>query len=363
MNLARSPYIVEIDLTGVSNVTGSKLELYLGTNIGTANPSYTFEKLIPASNNLKMYYNISPYIREYFDFTVWQNATGLAYNIATSTNFVVPYEVKRYKDESGTFTLLGTDTGNFMDGYNYYMDGYNATAVRVFLDEGEYFYNYDATIPTSQGNGIWGSFDVDMSTGDTIKYTNLRTGATHTETASGDGVKSFARVYLSYAADGNKVEMFAGGSSLKWTGTFKPQCEPKYKPVVIDFVNRYGSWSRIFFQKANKRSVAVKTNEYKFNPKELPYTSANNGQAKELNTNGIETITLNTGWVNDNYADYLEQLLLSERVTLLDYDVNPNYTPVKVKSKTLKKQTGLNDGMINYTLEFEFAFDILNNVI
>ena len=51
---ARSPYIIEVD---ESSVVGSKLELfyyYSGTSVPT-NPQYTIQKLIPASNNLKMY--------------------------------------------------------------------------------------------------------------------------------------------------------------------------------------------------------------------------------------------------------------------------------------------------------------------
>ena len=232
------------------------------------------------------------------------------------------------------------------------MDGYNATTPRVLLDEGTYFYNYDSTISTGQGNGVWGSFDCEMDIGDAVKYTDLTNGATHTETAISDGVKSFARAYLTYAPNGNKVEFLVGGSTVVWTAYFKPQCEPKYKPVVVDFVNRYGSWSRIFFQKVNKRSVEIKTNEYKFNPAVLPFTPSDNGQIKEFNTNGKETIKLNTGWVNDNYADYIQEMLLSENVTLLDYEVDTNYNPVKVKTKSLQKQTGLNDGMINYELDF-----------
>ena len=39
--------------------------------------------------------------------------------------------------------------------------------------------------------------------------------------------------------------------------------------------------------------------------------------------------------------------------------------PVKVKIKSsLKKQVpALNDGMMNYTLDFEFAYDMINTVI
>jgi len=49
-------------------------------------------------------------------------------------------------------------------------------------------------------------------------------------------------------------------------------------------------------------------------------------------------------------------------VHLLDYEVNTDYTPVKIKTKSLEKQKGINNGMINYTLDFDFAFDMINTV-
>ena len=360
MNLARSPYIIEVNESGQ---TGSKIELFLW-NTGTqpADPEYTLSKLIPASNKPETYYNISPYVREFFTFTKWQNATGLTYNIDTSDNYIVQYAVKRYKAVSGVYTLIDTLTGTFSDGFGYYEEGYNPSAPSVLLDEGTYFYNYDADISTGQNNGVWGSFDVQMDTGNSIKYTDLSDGSTITYVAASDGVKSFARVYLTYAPNGNKVEFIVGGTT-RWTGYFKPQCEPKYQPVTIDFINRYGSWARIFFQKAKRRSIEVKANEYKFNPKELPYISQDIRQTQEFNINGKESIILNTGWVNDGYAEYLQQLMFSEKILICDYENNTDYAPVKLKTKRLEKQTGLNNGMMNYTLEFEFAYDMINNVM
>jgi hypothetical protein len=360
MNLARSPYIIEINESGQ---TGSKIELFLW-NTGTqpTYPQYTLSKLIPASNKPETYYNISPYVREYFTFTKWQNATGLTYNQDTSDNYIVQYAVKRYQAVSGVYTLIDTLTGTFSDGFGYYEEGYNPAAPSVLLDEGTYFYNYDASISTAQNNGIWGSFDVQMSTGDSIKYTDLSDGSTITYVSASDGVKSFARVYLTYAPNGNKVEYIVGGTT-RWTGYFKPQCEPKYQPVTIDFVNRYGSWSRIFFQKAKTRSIEVKANQYKFNPKELPWIPQDIRQSQEFNINGKETIKLNTGWVNDGYAEYLQQLMFSEKILICDYENNQDYAPVKLKTKNIKKQTGLNNGMMNYTLDFEFAYDMINNVM
>jgi hypothetical protein len=360
MNLARSPHIIEISESGQ---TGSKIELYLGSDIGTPNPTYTLSKLIPASNKIETYYNISPYIREYFNFTKWQNATGLTYNQDTSTDYIVDYELKKFKSVSGVYSQVGsTITGTFSDGFGYYEDGFNPAAPSVLLDEGTYFYNYDASISTAQNNGVWGSFDVQMSIGESIRYTDLSDGSQITYVAASDGVKSFARVYLTYAPNGNKVEYIVGGTT-RWTGYFKPQCEPKYQPVTVDFVNRYGSWSRIFFQKAKKRSINVKANEYKFNPNTIPYISQDVRQIQEFNINATETIKLNTGWVNDGYAEVLQQLMLSEKVLLCDYENNTDYAPVKVKTKSLQKQTGLNNGMMNYTLDFDFAYDMINNVM
>lgn len=361
MNLARSPHIIEIAELGQE---GSKVELFLGSDIGTSTPTYTLSKLIPASNKIETYYNISPYIREYFNFTHWQNATGSTFDIDTSTDFEVDYELQKYKLVGGTYTPVGSlIQGSFVDGFGYYEDGYNPSAPSVLLDEGTYYYNYDSTIPTSQNNGTWGSFDIQLEIGDIVRYTDLVTGSSFDNTATTAGLKSFARVWGTASANGNKVEFLAGGTTVRWTAYFKPQCEPKYQPVTIDFVNRYGSWSRIFFQKAKTRTIEVKKNEYKLNPDSLPFTPQDTRQKAQFNINGSETIKLNTGWVNDGYGEYLQQMFLSEYVSICDYENNQDYASVKVKPSSLKKQVGLNDGMMNYTLEFEFAYDMINTVI
>lgn len=361
MNLARSPYIIEISESGQ---TGSKIELFLwNTGSQPSDPQYTLSKKIPASNNVKTFYNVSPYVREYFTFTTFQNIYN-TYDTAISTNFVVQYAIKKYKDVSGTFTLLSTETGEFMDGFGYYMQGANPSGnVTVGLDEGTYFYNYDSSIAASQANAMTGTIDVNFTdVNEFIRYTNLRTGAVTNIAFSTLGVRTFPRVHDSNLADGNKTELIRGASA-RWTATFEKQCEPKYQPVIVDFINKYGSWARIFFQKAKKRNIAVKTDNYKANPATIPYSQTAQGQVREFNTTGQETIKLNTGFVNDGYANYLQELLLSEKVTLLDYENDTQYTPVIVKTKSLEKQTGLNDGTMNYTIDFDFAFDIINNVI
>ena len=71
INLSRSPFIIEIDETGQ---TGSKIELFLWTTGSQpASPQYTLSKKIPASNNINTYYDISPYVKEYYTFGKWDN--------------------------------------------------------------------------------------------------------------------------------------------------------------------------------------------------------------------------------------------------------------------------------------------------
>jgi len=369
ITLSRSPYIIEISETGQ---TGSKIELFLWTT-GSQPPSpqYTLSKKIPASNNIKTYYNVSPYVQEYYNFTNWANGGTEPYNTYDadiSTNYIVNYVIKKYKEVSGTYTpVLPNEEGQFMSGYNHYMEGFNTVSSTVLLSEGRYFYNHDSGALSTTITNMAGSFDVDLEVNDAIKYTNLVTGATTTVTATTAGVKTFSRVYLPYLSQGNKVEFLGGGSSVRWTGFFEPQCEPKYSPVAVDFINRFGSWSRIFFQKAKTRNINVQADSYKVNPSVLPYVPTNEGQVREFNKNGKETIKLNTGYVNDLYGSYIEELLLSEKVMLYDleklYNNTAKYAPVIVQSKSLLKQRGINKKVMNYELAFEFAFDLISNVV
>jgi len=361
MKLSRSPHIITID---VATQTSTRIELYLwNTGSQPASPQYTLSKKIPSSNNIATYYNISPYTEEYYNFTTFQNIYN-TYDTAISTDFVVQYAVEKFKTIGGVETTAGSETGEFMYGYGEYMEGANPVGfTTVGLDEGTYFYNYDSDLATSQANAMAGTIDVNFTdVNEFIRYTNLRTGVVTNIAFSTLGLRTFPRVHDSNLADGNKTELIRG-ASVRWTGTFKPQCEVKYQPVVVDFINKYGSWARIFFQKAKKRNINVKTDNYKINPATIPYSQTAQGQIKEFNTTGTETIKLNTGWVNDNYAEYLQQLLLSEKITLLDYETDTQYTPVNVKTKSIEKQTGLNNGMMNYSLDFDFAFDIINNVV
>ena len=51
--------------------------------------------------------------------------------------------------------------------------------------------------------------------------------------------------------------------------------------------------------------------------------------------------------------------MLSERILILDAD----YLPVKINTKSTELFKHINTKQINYSLDFEFAYDVINSVI
>ena len=82
-------------------------------------------------------------------------------------------------------------------------------------------------------------------------------------------------------------------------------------------------------------------------------------QYKNFNITGKETISLNSGFYNEDYNEIFRQLVLSGQVWI---DYEGNLLPVNIKSKELSFKTQVNDKLINYKIDFDFAFDKINSV-
>ena len=351
----RSPYIVTINESGQE---GSKIELFIwnGTGSAPATPQYTLSKLIPATNNLNTYYNISPYVREYITWNTRQ--TPYSTYSASQTTQWCNVQVKRYKLDSGSYTLLGTDTYKAFDGFGYYEEGYNPTLTYDILrQEGTYTYAYDANIsPSSNADYRAGFVMVQSGNLYKAKYTNLVTAASSTQGLINNQLTDVMCVYPNYYAYGNTLEILDTSDNVIWTSTFKPYLNCKYVPVVCDFVNQYGCWERTWFYAASNDTFSVENTEYNAMQSSFANYNTLEGQRKMFNTNGKKSIKVNTDWVNENYNDLLKQLMLSERIIINNY-------PAKINTKSTELFKQVNTKMINYQIEFEFAYDVINSVV
>ena len=188
------------------------------------------------------------------------------------------------------------------------------------------------------------------------KYTDVKTGDNQTININANTVYDITKVYTPYILNGNKVEILDGDEVVQDTYYFLPQCECKYEVITCDFVNRWGGWQREFFYKASTESVEMSNTQYKLNPTNFPNYNLYEGQTKNFNTNAKRSIKVNTGWVEENYKVTIEEMLLSETIRI-------NGLPAVLKTKSVEKFKSINTKTINYQMEFEMAYDVLNTII
>lgn len=352
----RSPYFITINETGQK---GSKIELFIWNAPDSipSIPNYTFSKPIASTTQTENNYNISSFIKEYIDNVSAEDSTDLMYaNVS----------VKKYKlNTDNTYTLLGTDSFIGVNGYTKFLDGYNKTNTNTKLvlftnNNKPIYYDRDLAIP-------YLNIFVDSAIGDKfeLNYSDLRGRnvvndiiIATTDSATKTMLKIPFTTTLNKYDKGNNIELkFTKADATVYSYSFKvlPVCEPKYTPVVCTFINRFGGWEFLTFFKAKLSNYNVKGTSYNLLPDAIDYNPTR-GQSRSFNINAKQSIKLNTGWLPEQYNDVIQDLLLSENVLL-------DNVPVEVKTQSQAIRTSLQDRNINFEIEFDYAFNLINNVI
>lgn len=352
---ARSPYFI---LVNESGQVGSKIEIFLWNTPASvpASATYTLSKRNASLTQTENSYNISSFIREYIDNVAPTETTALMWcNV----------RIKRYKETSyGTYSLIDTTDYVGVNGYTKYLDGYNHTDA-----SNKFIVLADSTkeIQYTLGSIPFVNVVVNTTLGDKVeiiyKDLNGRNAITSTLiTVTDPSKKDMLAIDLSTSSVkykcGNTITInYYVATVLTTTKTFRviPICEPKYTPVVCSFVNRYGGWQFLNFFKAQTNSISVDSTTYKMMPSAIDYNTSR-PQSASFNINGSQSVVLNTGWVNENYSDLIQDLLVAETILL-------DGKPAECKTTGTSLKTSLMDRNINYTIEFDYAYNLINNVI
>ena len=137
----------------------------------------------------------------------------------------------------------------------------------------------------------------------------------------------------------------------------------------VVFINKYGAQQDLFFFLKQTRNIARTNEGYKSNTITYPSGGATysvqNAPNKVFNTQAKQTHTLSSGYYPEFANQFFEELLLSEYIWLDPSTLNSARTsliPVKVKTSSVAFKTSVNDRLIEYTIEFEEAFDYINNI-
>ena len=168
--------------------------------------------------------------------------------------------------------------------------------------------------------------------------------------------------YITIPANTSTIQIFdTDDATLRKTITVKNVCEPKFTPYKVTFVNKFGAFQDLWFFKKSTESFAVTDETFKRNTISNSTATYNKyaGQKERYNSNATKSKSLNTGFINEDSNSTIEELFLSENVWIR-YDSDT--LPIIPKSKSLTFKTQVNDKLANYTIDFEFAFNKINNV-
>ena len=139
----------------------------------------------------------------------------------------------------------------------------------------------------------------------------------------------------------------------------------------VIFINKYGVQQDLWFFLKKTRKLDRTNEGYKANtityPTDSPATyDIQDAPNKVFNTQGKQSYTLSSSFYPEFANQFFEELLLSEYIWL---EIKPNpksksniKVPVKVKTSSIEYKTSVNDRLIEYTIEFEEAFDYINNI-
>jgi len=382
----RSPYYVKVSNGSLASAT-MELFIYTGTfttDKGTA--KYTITKNEIGTNNYVVY-EIAELVRDYLDIEF-----DGEYN---SQTVWVEADIEMFSGINGGGSSLGTTSTDYiaLDGFGYFEEGINAELSRTYLQSNKEIFrpsDFNTRVPVFTEDTDSVSF---LYQGE-VKRVQVVTSSTNTNaqidyiTVSGsdntDAYKervladggvfednSLLQAFLNAIDIGLVDELYINSDS--GTEVIKIRTEPcsKYEPYKVTFVNKFGALQDMFFSLKSIQSLTTTGETYKANAVDfgtLTYDTYK-PQVAQYNKLGKESITLNTDYVSEQYNEVIKQLMMSEQVwlTRLDDpapDSNNLETVLAVipKTQSVTYKTSLNDRLVQYTVDFDYAFDKINTV-
>jgi len=319
-----------------------RLYVYEGTenSYSDTDLKYTMTKSrITGESNIVI--EIGELVRDYLDITFNDDYTSTAKWVTA---------VVYYFDEKGNnYTAGSPEKFNFvaLDGYGIFEDGINPELQRHALMSSNNIYLPEGTagkLPIF-AEGV-GKVAID--------------GADTEITDSGDSDQKVQ--YITIPADTDEVKVYdTDDSTLLKTITINNVCEPKFTPYKVTFVNKYGAFQDIYFFKKTTEQFDVTKEQYKTNSINTSTVTYDTYavQSQMYNVNAKSKLTLNTGFIKEDFVSSVEELLLSENVWIR---YEGKTLPINTLTNSMQKKNHLNDKLIDYTVEFEFAFDKINNI-
>ena len=323
----RSPYFFTHTIGGASGAVSVQLTITIDTVL-----RYTLSKAVTAGS--PTVFEVSELCRDYL--TVNYDGSPTAGDTEIDIDLVMTF----YDSSNNIITTIN-DTGNQgFDAYGYFDEGANYEPPYPLSSAASWL-----IAPKLGVNNDWEIFVPENKSG-----------------------------YLPYILSGNVAYQSYSGTATSVTIGVGVTCDinrtpcSKYEPQRITFVNKYGQFQDLWF--LLKKTLTTDTTKETYQGINL--TSSGSSTTYDTtkptkvvyNKEAKERISLNSGYYPEGYNAVFEQLLESEQIWIQTLSAvgTTQYLPLNVITSSFTKKTKLNDRLIDYTIEFEEAYDKINNI-
>lgn len=353
--LSSSPwYITEIgDPEFISFLS---ITIWLGDLSSEPLATYTLTKSSSTITGTFVTYEISKLITDFIQ------TRGDIYNVAYSNNEASVW----VKVTSSGGTVDRDDLYLATDGYNSYSDGINGSTdgSAVMMNTRTLYIPEDNTgnimfpILFNQESNIIDEIVLNSNSGDPTSIDFTYTGNdSHLVT------KHIDLLPITSGSNVDYVTLLSGSVEIDRVDIERVTCLPHTQYKVF-FVNQLGMTQQMYFYGKSTLSLSIKRKEYKNQVITrtgggTPSYLSSTHQFQSLDVESKESIKLNTSWISQDENVTIEELMISDK-TWIEFE--GLVLPTNIKTNRLDLQTDLNDGMINYTIDFEFAFNKRNTV-
>ena len=347
-----------------------KLWIYSG-NFGSKdpeNPTYTLQKdKLPSESGIT--FDIAELVKDYIEIRFTGDYTTI------QQSAFVEYELTRVFDDLSESTLIGDFVA--YNGYGDFEEGVNPELNPVLLQSNTTIYVPEGELPrvpilrSTNGAAL-----VEYYTGGVLVNTETQGMVIEYITADLDNYTADtellnADVSILTTAIGTGIAEYEGADKMIIVATNGTTttvnvnyiCEPKYTPYKVTFLNKFGVLQDLWFFKKRTDNLNVTKESYKRNTIDIGANDVSYSRyksTKELyNINSDRSFTMNTGFVIEDFNEVIRQLLMTENAWISE---NNEVYPIVPKTSSLDYKTQLNDKLINFTIEFDYAYNDTNNI-
>ena len=311
-------YTVDVDnLTGSSGVDKVNISRLINDFIDFTPPSRSGTGALDSSNQLWLQYNVVYTTTDPLDLGVKQNIVKTLF----SSGYGYGLGGENPSEPNNKVLLQGTD---------FDINKYGVFSIPILLEE-----------------------DAPLSLVSVISYPNNDINKVIEFTATNDSSKLVQNIWI----DAKEIlsDEYIEVIYNDVTTTLYVVRESKFKPIDIVFQNKEGQMQFITFFKERKESSSITSEEFE-SDRGQPNTGKH--QHVKYNVNAKGKFKANSGFVFETINEAFKQLLYSERVWMY----NGNYIPLNVGKTSIEYKTRVNDRLINYEIDFDYAFNDINNI-